>query len=227
MPLSAACVCLVLTGALSGCSRRRTNQPDETTAGAESVAAIAAPRVLVGTLLIDPAQASRVYTLTDVEAFCIPNSNELCNAIDEDCDGRIDEEACPYRAGDVQVTITWNTGSDIDLFVREPDGDVLSHQRARSGRSGHFDYAGRGQCDSSFEYPRIENVSWLLEDAPLGEYEILLHRWGDCLDRATETQDTVTVLMSIAVAGTRLGTLRIELGPQERFDGIRFRVASP
>ena len=141
--------------------------------------------------------------------------------------GRIDEHACPYEAGAVQITMTWNNGSDIDLFVREPDGDVLSHQRDRSARGGRFDYAGRGQCDSALEYPRIENVFWPLDSAPAGEYELLLHRWGDCLDRATETQEAVTVLVSISVGGRRLGTLRVLLGPQERFDGIRFRVNAP
>lgn len=208
------------------CSGRRNRDVEETT-GAEAVAEVAAPRELVGTLALDPELVSRVRTLTDVEALCVEGSNELCNAIDEDCDGRIDERGCPYRTGDVQITMTWNNGSDIDLFVREPDGDVLSHQRPTSARGGHFDYAGRGQCDSTMEYPRIENVSWLREDAPDGEYQLLLHRWGDCLDRATETQDAVSVIVSISVAGVRLGTLQVELGPQERFEGIRFRVAAP
>ena len=208
------------------CSGRRNRDVEETT-GAETVAEVAAPRELVGTLALDPEQISRVRTLTDVEALCVAGSNELCNAIDEDCDGRIDEGGCPYRSGDVQITMTWNNGSDIDLFVREPDGDVLSHQRSTSARGGLFDYAGRGQCDSAIEYPRIENVSWLREEAPEGEYQLLLHRWGDCLDRATETQDAVSVILSISVAGVRLGTFQVELGPQERFEGIRFRISAP
>lgn len=212
---------------LPSCSRRRDRAEEQETAGAEAVAEAFAPRELVGTLALDPTLAHRVRTLSDVEALCVSGSNELCNAIDEDCDGRIDEGGCPYRAGDVQVTMTWNNGSDIDLFVREPDGDVLSHQRSTSARGGLFDYAGRGQCDSAIEYPRIENVSWLREEAPEGEYQLVLHRWGDCLDRATETQDAVTVILSISVAGVRLGTLQVELGPQERFEGIRFRITAP
>ena len=209
-----------------GCGRRARGE-QESTSGAEVAPVEVAPRVLSGALAIDPEQATRVHVLDEVEALCVANSNELCNAIDEDCDGRIDEHACPYEAGAVQITMTWNNGSDIDLFVREPDGDVLSHQRDRSARGGRFDYAGRGQCDSALEYPRIENVFWPLDSAPAGEYELLLHRWGDCLDRATETQEAVTVLVSISVGGRRLGTLRVLLGPQERFDGIRFRVNAP
>jgi hypothetical protein len=223
-------VALAWLGAVSlapGCSRRRAATSEEASAGAEALDTVAPPRVLTGRMTIDPEQAARVRALSDVEALCIANSNELCNAIDEDCDGRIDEGACPYSAGAVQITMTWNNGSDIDLFVREPDGDVLSHQRERSARGGHFDYAGRGQCDSAVEYPRIENVSWPLDEAPLGEYQLMLHRWGDCLDRGTETQDAVSVLVSIAVADRRLGTFLVELGPQERFDGIRFQVAVP
>lgn len=219
-----AVLCLAL---VPSCSGRRGRAEVEETTGAEAAAQVVAPRELVATLALDPAQENRIRTLTDVEALCVEGSNELCNAIDEDCDGRIDEGDCPYRSGDVQVTMTWNNGSDIDLFVREPDGDVLSHQRATSARGGSFDYAGRGQCDSTMEYPRIENVSWLREEAPEGEYELLLHRWGDCLDRATETQDAVSVILSISVAGVRLGTFQVELGPQERFEGIRFRVAAP
>ena len=216
--------CLVL---LPSCSGRRGGGDVEETTGAEAAAQVEAPRELVGTLALDPQQEGRIRTLTDAEALCVNGSNELCNAIDEDCDGRIDEGDCPYRAGDVQVTMTWNNGSDIDLFVREPDGDLLSHQRSTSGRGGLFDYAGRGACDSAMQYPRIENVSWLRDDAPEGEYQLLLHRWGDCLDRATETQEAVAVIVSISVLGVRLGTFQVELGPQERFEGIRFRVAVP
>ena len=223
MLLCASVVGLVL---VPGCAGRGGSEVEETT-GAEAMSEVVAPRALVGQLALDPAQEPRIRTLTDVEALCVPGSNELCNAIDEDCDGRIDEGGCPYRSGDVQVTMTWNNGSDIDLFVREPDGDVLSHQRSTSARGGLFDYAGRGQCDSAIEYPRIENVSWLREDAPEGEYQLLLHRWGDCLDRATETQDAVSVILSISVAGVRLGTFQVELGPQERFEGIRFRISAP
>lgn len=218
---------LLLLPLAAGCGRRSGREREESSSGAEAVAEALAPRVLVGALAIDPMVASRVRTLSEVEALCIANSNELCNAIDEDCDGRIDEGSCPYRAGAVQITMTWNTGSDIDLFVREPDGDILSHQRSRSARGGSFDYAGRGQCDSELEYPRIENVWWPLETAPAGEYQLLLHRWGDCLDRGTEAQDAVTVLLSVSVGGTRLGTFQVELGPQERFDGIRFQVSAP
>jgi hypothetical protein len=224
---SALLLALLVLALVPSCSRRRGDGEEQDTAGAEAVAVALAPRELVGVLALDPEQLHRVRTLSDVEALCVAGSNELCNAIDEDCDGRIDEGGCPYRSGDVQITMTWNNGSDIDLFVREPDGDVLSHQRSTSARGGLFDYAGRGQCDSAIEYPRIENVSWLREEAPEGEYQLLLHRWGDCLDRGTETQDAVSVILSISVAGVRLGTFQVELGPQERFEGIRFRISAP
>jgi hypothetical protein len=211
---------------LPGC-RRRNSDEEDTTSGAEEVEETVAPRNLAGVMWIDPEQETRVHVLDEAEALCVRGSNELCNAIDEDCDGRIDEAGCPYRAGEVHVVMTWNTGADIDLYVREPDGDVLSHQRGSSRRGGLFDYAGRGVCEDTLEYPRIENVSWTRELAPTGEYEVLLHRWGDCLDRGVDANDIVQVLISISVGGQRLGSYRIELGPQERFEGLRFQVSEP
>lgn len=56
-----------------------------------------------------------------VEASCTQGAAEQCNGLDDNCNGQIDE-GCGYQSGAIQITLAWNTGADIDLYVTDPQG---------------------------------------------------------------------------------------------------------
>jgi hypothetical protein len=148
---------------------------------------------------------------------CAYGSYENCNAIDDDCNGVIDDE-CGYESGDVQITVSWNSGADIDLYVTDPSGSTLfyneQHKRSRIG--GHLDHDARGDCRKEQQNPRIENAYWPAP-AKRGNYRVELHYFSPCA-RGASTEAT----LSVVVDGELLGAYRYRLEPEQRVEALTF-----
>ncbi|MFT5356444.1 MAG: hypothetical protein ACI9KE_003669 [Polyangiales bacterium] len=169
----------------------------------------------------EPLRAINVSTsegATPVEVECAVGATEECNALDDNCDGVIDE-GCGVGTGRVQVTVTWNTGADIDLYVMDPSEDVLSFQRRRSLSGGHLDYDARGECREGQTHDRLENAVWA-EEAPTGTYKVQLHYLFECDSSAGLTTATV----SVAVGGQVIGAWNQRVAPNETADVVQFTV---
>jgi hypothetical protein len=155
-----------------------------------------------------------------VQVACDPSAFEQCNAMDDDCNGIIDDD-CGYETGAVQVTISWNSGADIDLYVTDPSGSTLyyneQHNRSRIG--GHHDHNARGDCRREQQNARVENAYWPAP-AHAGKYRVALHYFSPCDRGASST----VVTLSVAVRGELLGTYRYRLEPEQRIDALSFDV---
>jgi hypothetical protein len=154
-----------------------------------------------------------------VQVSCDESAFEQCNALDDDCNGVIDDD-CGYETGAVQVTISWNSGADIDLYVTDPSGATLyyneQHDRSRIG--GHLDHNARGGCRREQQNPRIENAYWPAP-AHAGKYRVALHYFSPC-DGGAAT----VVTLSAEVRGELVGTYRYRLEPEQRIDALSFDV---
>jgi tRNA (guanosine-2'-O-)-methyltransferase len=148
---------------------------------------------------------------------CDYGSYEQCNALDEDCNGVIDDE-CGYEGGEVQVTVAWNTGADIDLYVTDPSGSTLyyNEKHKRSSAGGHLDHDARGDCRREQSNPRVENVYWP-SPAPAGKYRIELNYFSPCAQEAP-TDATLSVVVDREI----LGSYRFRLDPEQRIDALTF-----
>lgn len=209
----ASIACLLL---LLACGPRGVEGPGTETVvdvvEADQAPALIEPLVLVSVVPISTARA--------IPRDCRNPVEESCNAIDDDCDGVIDD-GCGYGTGFIQVTASWDTAADIDLYVTGPLGDTLSFQRPSTPAGARVDHSGRGDCSGSMPNPQIENIRWVGTRPAGGIYEVEVHYWGECsVAGGGPTNVTVSVAVGREIAGQYVHSLL----PGERVRILRFVV---
>ena len=97
----------------------------------------------------------------------------------------------PVGTGDVQVSVSWDVDSDLDLHVVEPGGEVVYYGATQSMSGGTLDLDSNAGC--SIDSVRNENVTWPAGDAPSGEYQVVINLYSACGEGPTSYVVTVTV----------------------------------
>ena len=72
-----------------------------------------------------------------------------------------------YGYGDVQVTLTWDNTSDLDLWVTDPTDELIYYGNSTGASGGHLD------VDDTDGYGP-ENIYWEAGTAPSGLYKVQL-----------------------------------------------------
>ena len=160
--------------------------------------------------------------VTVVEARCAQGAQEACNGLDDNCNGIIDE-GCGYASGNIQITLGWATGADLDMYVTDPQGASINYSATQSPSGGHLDHDARGACASYQPGAyNTENVYWDQAQPPQGNYAVEVHYWdgGGCSTRAGLTQFT----LSVAVGGQIVNTYQYSVSPGQRIPVVNFQV---
>lgn len=156
--------------------------------------------------------------VTVIQQSCQPGAPEQCNGLDDNCNGAIDE-GCGYSTGNVQITLAWNSGADIDLYVTDPYNETIYYGHTTSQSGGQLDHDGRGDCVSGQGNPTVENVYWNGQP-PRGNYGVEIHNYSACNSAQGSTQTT----LSIAVGGRVLGSYAYGIYPQQRIQVTSFSL---
>lgn len=85
--------------------------------------------------------------------------------------------------GDVQVTVSWDTDSDVDLHVIDPEGWEIYWGNRQSPSGGELDLDSNAAC--SIDGVRNENITWGVGTAPQGPYTVRVDYWSSCDVSAT------------------------------------------
>lgn len=80
--------------------------------------------------------------------------------------------------GDVQVTLSWDADSDVDLHVVAPGGDEIFYGRRQSPSGGELDLDSNAACE--IDRIRNENITWPIGRAPRGDYIVRVDYWSNC-----------------------------------------------
>ncbi len=96
-------------------------------------------------------------------------------------------------SGDVQVSVSWDTATDVDLHVIEPTGYELWYGDKSSPSGGILDLDSNPAC--SIDGVNNENVFWPPGMAPVGTYVVRVDFYSDCsnCDGLCGANYTVTV----------------------------------
>lgn len=90
--------------------------------------------------------------------------------------------------GVVQVSVTWDTSADVDLYVVDPATEEIFYGNTVSASGGELDLDSNAAC--SGDEKRNENITWG-ESALSGSYTVRVNLWDAC--GATSTNYVVTV----------------------------------
>lgn len=180
-----------------------------------------APPPPEATVTIQAQSPTLATGVTVIEATCAQGAQEVCNGLDDNCDGQIDE-GCGYQSGNIQITLAWNTGADLDMYVTDPNNEVISYSHDRSNTGGHLDHDARGACNPNQPNANIENVYWNQANPPSGVYRVEVHYWSG--SGCSTNQGTTQLTLSVAVGGQIIGAYNYTINPNQRIDIISFQI---
>jgi hypothetical protein len=81
-------------------------------------------------------------------------------------------------SGDIQISITWDAYTDVDLFVQDPGGNVIYFAAKESPTGGRLDLDSNAACNPPFR--QNENVFWPPSTALSGTYNVWVNLWSQC-----------------------------------------------
>ncbi len=80
--------------------------------------------------------------------------------------------------GDVQISVSWTGGSDVDLRVTDPSGDLVYFGNTPSPSGGSLDLDSNAGC--TIDNVNSENIVWPAGHAPRGDYKVTVAYHDDC-----------------------------------------------
>lgn len=96
--------------------------------------------------------------------------------------------------GDVQITLTWNSTNDLDLWVTDPFGETIYYYHTTSASQGQLDVDANRNCQNVTSSP-VENIFWPSNSAPSGNYTVTVHYYMHCENEVLITPYQVRLLV--------------------------------
>jgi hypothetical protein len=109
--------------------------------------------------------------------------------------------------GDIQVSVSWDSVTDIDLHVVDPNGDEVYYGQDSVASGGRLDLDSNAACNA--DYKNNENITWPSGKGLAGSYTVRLDYWSACTKPKTNyvvTIHTKNMSVPITYSGTFVGS---------------------
>ena len=114
-----------------------------------------------------PSQA--LSCATGLASTALRESADAQQVVEQNIDDvRVGEAALFAGYGDIQITLTWDNTSDLDLHVFDPNNEEIWWNHRYSASGGILDY-------DDIDGYGPENVYWPTGQAPYGTYDVYVH----------------------------------------------------
>ena len=81
------------------------------------------------------------------------------------------------KTGDVQISLAWNNGNDLDLHVETPGNEKIWYNQRQSTCGGELDVDMNAGGPES-QRP-VENVYWPTGESPSGKFRVQVHHYAN------------------------------------------------
>lgn len=132
-----------------------------------------------------------------------PNATDVPNnGVDENCDG--EDKVVP--TGALRVTLVWGTDDDLDLYVTEPEGELIYYANKHSTNGGSLHGDDNAEiCGANAEPGGVESVAWP-STPPHGTYSVMVKAYRRCAG-TDPVPYTVTVFVDEVQVHQESGTV--------------------
>ena len=92
----------------------------------------------------------------------------------EETRNRLEREGA--EVGEIEIALSWDNRNDIDLYCKDPKGEVIYYDNKRSRSRGELDVDMNVVYGETVTNP-VEHIRWLSGNALEGKYEIYVHHF--------------------------------------------------
>jgi uncharacterized protein YfaP (DUF2135 family) len=98
----------------------------------------------------------------------------------------------PVGSGDIQVSVSWDTETDVDLHVIDPfNCEIYYGNKTGCSSGGELDLDSNAGC--GIDGVNNENIYWPPGEAPIGTYTVGVDWWSDCDNQPANYVVTINV----------------------------------
>lgn len=126
--------------------------------------------------------------------------------------------AVSLEPGAVTATLRWNGPTDLSLYVRGPDGHILSPNLPDSPDGGTLQIDSNAGCNTPSAEP-VEHIFWAADAPPAGDYTVWAWNQAGC-----GVEAAVPFTLEFAVEGEPILSASDAVTPGQRFEAT-VRVA--